>query len=133
MEESQSLKDRGLDVRRKVLGAERVQKADANVDELIQPIRDFIDTHCWGAVWTRPGLELRERSIVAMSILAALSRGQELKTHIHGALNNGLTYKEISEVLVQVSIYAGVPVGLEGFRAAKSVVEERGPSDEAGN
>ena len=132
MSELDSLKERGLDVRRKVLGAERVKKADANVDELLQPIRDFIDTHCWGAVWTRPGVELRDRSIVAVSILAATGKGQELRTHLHGALNNGLKPEEIAEVLVQVAIYAGVPVGLEAFRAYKAVIEERQAAEEGG-
>lgn len=133
MPEAQSLKERGLDVRRKVLGAERVQKADANVDARLQPIRDFIDEHCWGAVWARPGLALKDRSIVAVSILAATGRGQELRTHVHGALNNGLTAEEIAEVLVQVSIYAGVPVGLEAFRAYKAVVDERTLQTDSGD
>jgi 4-carboxymuconolactone decarboxylase len=123
---SQDLYEAGLAVRREVAGAEFVDAALASADDFTQPMQDFVTEFCWGAVWTRPGLDRRSRSILNIGMLAAANRPDELAGHIKGALTNGLTKQEIQELLLQISIYLGMPAGLGAFRVAKKVFDEMG-------
>jgi 4-carboxymuconolactone decarboxylase len=114
----------GLKVRREVLGAEHVDRALANADSFSQPLQDFVTSYCWGGVWTRPGLPRKTRSLLNLAMLTTLGRAHELKLHVRGALNNGVTRDEIAEVFLQAGVYAGVPAAVESFRLAKEVFDE---------
>lgn len=114
----------GLQMRRKVLGDAHVERSLAKATEFGKPIQELVTEYCWGEVWTRPGLSPRDRSLLNLGMLAALNRGEELKLHVRGALNNGCSPEEIQEALLQVAIYCGVPAALTGFRIAEAVVEE---------
>ncbi len=114
----------GLAVRKAVLGAEHVERSLAQVSEFSRPIQELVTEYCWGAVWTRPGLERRTRSLVNLAMLTALGRNHELGVHVKGALTNGVTVEEIQEVLLQCAVYVGVPAALESFRVAERVIEE---------
>src|SRR5262245_26146043 len=118
------LYDHGLKVRREVLGAEHVDKAMASVDDFTRHLQDWLHVHCWGSVWPRPGLPRKTRSMLNLALLAALGRTAELKTHVRGAITNGVTKEEIAEVFLHAGTYAGAPVAVEGFRAAKEVFQE---------
>lgn len=115
---------KGLEVRKEVLGAEHVDRSLAAADEFTAPIQELVTEYCWGAVWSRPGLDRRTRSILNLGMLTALNRPHELALHVRGAVNNGVTGEEIREVLMQTAIYAGVPAALESFRVAKQVLDE---------
>ena len=119
---SEDLFQRGLQARREVLGAAYVDAAIAGADEFTKPLQELVTEYCWGAVWSRPGLDRRTRSLLNIGMLAALNRQHELGVHVRGALNNACTPEEIQEVLLQVAIYAGVPAGIEGFRTAAPVI-----------
>ena len=114
---------RGSKMRRLVLGDSFVENSLANASNFTRPLQEIITEFAWGGVWSRPGLELKARSIATVAILAALGRHDELELHIKGALNNGLSESEISEVLLHVAAYAGVPAANTAFRIAKSVVD----------
>ncbi len=116
--------EEGLAVRREVLGAEYVDKSLREADEFTQPLQEFTTKYCWGAIWTRPGLDRKTRSIINLAMLAALNRPHEVRLHVRGALNNGLTREEIREIFLQVAIYCGVPAALDAFRVAKEVFAE---------
>jgi 4-carboxymuconolactone decarboxylase len=116
----------GLKTRREVLGAEYVDKSMAAVDDFNKPFVELLNTYCWNDVWNRPGLPRQTRSMLNLAMLSALGRTHELKLHINGALNNGLTKEQIREVFMQVAIYCGVPAAVESFRCAKEVFRERG-------
>ncbi len=118
---NQDLFNQGLKTRRDVLGSEYVDKAIANADEFSKPLQELVTQYCWGDVWNRPGLERKTRSLLNLAMLTALNRPHELKLHIRGALNNGVTKEEIREVFLQAAIYCGVPAGVESFRIAKEV------------
>jgi 4-carboxymuconolactone decarboxylase len=118
------LRDNGLAVRKEVLGAEYVEKSFKSADEFNLPFQELVTEYCWGAIWTRPGLDRKSRSILNLGMLTALNRSHELKLHIRGALNNGLTRDEIREVFLQTAIYCGVPAGVEAFRCAREVFAE---------
>jgi len=118
--------DQGLKTRREVLGAEYVDKAMAGVDDFNRPFVDMLNTYCWNDVWNRPGLDRKTRSMLNLAMLSALGKEHELKLHLAGALNNGLTKEQIREVLLQVAIYCGVPAAVVAFRCAKEVFKERG-------
>ncbi|SON53774.1 4-carboxymuconolactone decarboxylase [Hartmannibacter diazotrophicus] len=118
------LYEKGLAVRRAVVGSEYVDKSLAEADDFTRPLQDLVTRYCWGDIWNRPGLERRERSIINLAMLAALNRPHELKLHVRGALNNGLTREEIREIFLQVAIYCGVPASLDSFRVAKEVFAE---------
>jgi 4-carboxymuconolactone decarboxylase len=120
------LYDAGLRTRREVLGDEYVDRSLAAATPLTQPLQDLLNEYCWGAVWTRPGLDRRSRSLVNLGMITALGKMTELKLHIHGALRNGLTQEEIVEVLLQAAIYCGMPAALEAFRAAREVFSDEG-------
>jgi 4-carboxymuconolactone decarboxylase len=115
----------GLVVRESVLGADRVRKALWESDEFNAPMQQLATEFCWGAVWTRPGLDKKTRSLLNIAMLTALNRSTELETHVRGALVNGCAVEEIQEVLLQAAIYAGVPAGIEGFRVASKVVADK--------
>jgi 4-carboxymuconolactone decarboxylase len=119
------LHELGLEMRKRVLGAEHVEKALAAADQHTQPLQDIVNEFCWGAVWARPGLEPRIRSMLTVTMLTALNRSQELRTHMRGALNNGVTREEIVEILLHAGIYCGFPAAVEGFRVAQEVFKER--------
>ncbi len=116
--------EKGLAVRRAVAGDAYVDAALAKADDFSTDLQKLVTEHAWAAVWTRPGLELKHRSLVTCSILIALGRSHELKTHLRGALNNGLTRDEIKEMMLQSCIYAGFPAGLEAFRIAGELFRE---------
>jgi len=121
---SAELYDRGLQVRRSVLGDAYVDRALANANDFTRDFQAFITEHVWGAVWTRPGLERRERSLITVALLAGLGRAEELPLHVRGALNNGLTVDEIREVLLHTAAYAGVPASNTAFAVARRVLDE---------
>lgn len=114
----------GLQMRRDVLGAAHVDRSLGQVTEFSRPIQELVTEYCWGAVWTRPGLDRRTRSLLNLAMLSALNRGHELGVHVRGAIRNGVTPEEIQEALMQVAIYVGVPASLESFRIAEAKLEE---------
>jgi len=115
----------GMPIRRGVLGDAYVDRALANgKTEFAKAMQEFTTAFCWGAVWDRPGLDRKQRSLINLSMLAATGKVHELAVHTRGAVNNGLSATEIREVLVQVCIYMGVPAGMEAFKAAEKVLEE---------
>jgi 4-carboxymuconolactone decarboxylase len=116
--------DKGLALRKQVLGADYVEKSMASADDFSRPMQELSTEYCWGYVWTRPGLELRERSLINLSMISALNRPHELKLHVKAALNNGLTREEIREVLLQVAVYCGVPAGIDSTRIAREAFAE---------
>lgn len=118
--------EKGLKIRREVLGAEFVDKAIANADDFNRPLQELVTQYCWGEVWGRPGLDRRTRSLINLAMLSALNRPHEVKMHIKGALNNGLTKDDIKEVFLIVAIYCGVPAAVDSFRSAKEVFQELG-------
>ena len=115
---------RGLEVRRAVLGAEYVDNSLARADEFMVAFQKLATEYCWGEVWTRPGLDRKQRSMLNLAMLTALNKPHELSLHVRGALNNGVTRDEIKEVFLQACIYCGIPAGLEAFRTAVEVFRE---------
>jgi 4-carboxymuconolactone decarboxylase len=118
--------DGGMKIRREVLGAEYVDRNMAAADEFSMAMQDLTTRYCWGDIWARPGLDRKQRSMINLAMIAALNRPHELKAHVKGALNNGLTKDEIKEVLLQVAVYAGIPAGMDSFRLAREVFAEMG-------
>jgi 4-carboxymuconolactone decarboxylase len=116
----------GEEVRRAVLGDDHVDRAVARTDDVTADYQDFITRYAWGGIWTRPGLGRRERSIVTLSVLAALHHDGELGMHVRAARRNGLTNSEIVEVLLQVGVYAGVPAANRAFAVAQKVLADLG-------
>ena len=114
---------RGMAVRREVLGDEYVDKAINNATDFTKPLQDLITENCWGEIWTRSAIPKKTRSLITIATLAALKLPAELKGHVRGALRNGCTVEEIQEVLLQATVYCGVPAGVEAVRAAKDVIE----------
>ena len=115
---------RGLAIRRSVLGAEYVDKAIAAADDFNKPLQDLVTEYCWGAVWGRDELPKKTRSLLNLAMISALNRPHELKLHVAGALRNGVTRTEIREVFLQVAIYCGVPAAIDSFRVAREVFNE---------
>ncbi len=118
--------EKGLKVRREVLGAEHVDASIKNADDFNRPMQELVTQYCWGDVWNRPGLSRRERSMLNLAMLTALNRPHEVKLHVRGAINNGLTKDDIREILLQTAIYCGVPAAIDSFRIAKEVFKELG-------
>ncbi|MED4224138.1 4-carboxymuconolactone decarboxylase [Neobacillus cucumis] len=116
--------DEGLEVRRGVLGAEYVDKSINNATDFNRPMQELVTEYCWGEIWTRPGLPRKTRSIINLAMLTALNRPHEIKLHVRGAINNGLTKEEIQEVFLQTAIYCGVPAAIDSFRIAQEVFNE---------
>ena len=108
----------GMAVRREVLGDEYVDKAISSAVDFNKPLQDFVTENCWGEIWTRSAIPKKTRSLITIAMLAALKTPAELKAHVRGALRNGCTVEEIQEVLLQATVYCGVPAGVEAFRAA---------------
>jgi 4-carboxymuconolactone decarboxylase len=123
---NKELFDKGLQTRREVLGAEYVDASIRNADDFNRPMQELVTQYCWGEIWNRPGLDRRTRSLLNLAMLTALNRPHELKLHVRGALNNGVTKDEIREVLLQAAIYCGVPAAIDGFRVAREVFKEIG-------
>ena len=123
---NKELYEKGLAIRKSVLGAEYVDKALAAADDFNRPMQELTTEYCWGWCWGREGLDKKPRSIINLAMISALNRPHEVKAHVKGALNNGLTKDEIREVLLQVAIYCGIPAGVDSFRAAKEVFTEMG-------
>lgn len=118
--------DKGLEVRKAVVGAAYVERSLAQADDFMMAFQELVTKFCWGHVWTRDGLSRRDRSLLNLAMLAALGKTDELKLHTKGAINNGLTNEEIREALLQAAVYAGVPAGLSAFKAAHEVLKEEG-------
>lgn len=118
--------DKGLATRRAVLGADYVDEAIASADDFNRPLQEFVTEYAWNDIWNRPGLDRRTRSLLNLGMLTALNRPHELRLHLVGALNNGVTKDEIREVLLQTAIYCGVPAAIDSFRVAREVLEARG-------
>lgn len=116
--------EKGLAVRREMVGAEAVDRSFATADDFTRPMQEMVTEQCWGAVWTRPGLDRKSRSILNLGMLAAANRPDELAGHIRVGLKNGLTRSEIQECFLQVAVYLGMPAGLGCFRIAKEVFDE---------
>lgn len=121
---SSELFEKGLEIRRAVLGADYVDNAIKNADEITQPLQKLVVEYCWGAIWGRGTLSRKTRSIINLAMLTALNRPHELRLHVRGALNNGLTRKDIREVLMQTAVYCGVPAAIDSFHVAKEVFAE---------
>lgn len=121
---TKELFEAGLKVRREVLGAEYVDASISQADDFSWPLQELVTEYCWGAVWTRPGLSRKIRSLVNLAMLTALNRPHEVQLHLRGALNNGCTKAEIMEVLLQAAIYCGVPAAVDSFRLARKFFSE---------
>ena len=121
---SKEVFERGLEIRKSVLGKEFVEKSLASADDFNRPMQELVTEYCWGAVWGREGLPKKTRSMLNLAMLCALNRPHELRMHLRGALRNGVTRDEIREVLLQVAIYCGVPAGVDAFRTAREVFAE---------
>jgi 4-carboxymuconolactone decarboxylase len=120
----ESLFERGLKVRKEVLGEDYVNKSIAGADDFTRTMAEWSTEFCWGALWTRPGLDRRSRSIANLSMISALNRPNELKLHVKAAVRNGVSRDEIKEVLLQVAVYCGVPAGIDRFRIAREAFKE---------
>ena len=118
--------EKGLSIRRQVLGADFVDNAFATADDFTRPMQELVTQYCWGEIWGRPGLDRKTRSIINLAMISALNRPHEVKVHVKAAITNGLTKDEIKEVFLQVAIYCGVPAGVDSFRIAKEVFKELG-------
>ena len=123
---NKELFDKGMEVRRAVVGDSYVDKSMNNADDFSMPMQELVTEFCWGEVWTRPGLDRRSRSILNLGMIAALNRPEELAIHMRGAINNGVTKDEIRECLLQVAVYCGMPAGLGSFKIAREVFKELG-------
>lgn len=121
---NKELFEKGLAIRKSVIGAEFVDKALATADDFNMPLQELVTEYCWGAVWGREGLTKKERSLLNLAMLSALNRPHELKVHVKGALANGLTREQIRETFMQVAIYCGVPAAVDSFRSAREVFAE---------
>jgi 4-carboxymuconolactone decarboxylase len=117
------LHDQGLAMRKQVLGAAHVEKTLSTVDKYTQPLQEIVNEYVWGAVWARPGLKPRDRSMITIAMLVAQNRPQELRTHIRAALTNGVTREEISEILLHANVYCGAPAAVDAFRAMRDVFD----------
>lgn len=116
----------GLKTRREVLGDVYVDNALESADAFNMPMQEFVTEYAWHQIWNRPGLDRKTRSIMNLCMLSALNRPHELKAHVRGAINNGLTKDEIQEVFLQVAVYCGMPAAIDSFRNAKEVFKEMG-------
>jgi 4-carboxymuconolactone decarboxylase len=125
----EELFERGLQVRRDVLGAEYVDKSLKSANDFMMAFQHITTEWCWGYAWSRPGLDRKTRSLLNLAMLTALNRSPEIKLHVRGALNNGVTVDEIKEVLLHATVYCGIPAGLDAFKTANEVLKEMGAYD----
>ena len=116
--------EKGLQIRREVLGAKHVDASLSQADDFSRPLQELVTEYCWGNVWARPGLDRKTRSLINVAMLTALNRPHEVKLHLRGALNNGCSKNDIMEVLLQTAIYCGVPAAIDSFRVAKDFFQE---------
>ena len=116
--------EKGLEMRREVLGKEHVDRSLAAADDFTRPLQELVTEYCWGEVWTRPTLPPKTRSIMNLCMLTALNRPHELKLHVRGAINNGCSVEEVMEVLLQTAVYCGVPAALDSTRVARETLKE---------
>ncbi|MEP9389850.1 carboxymuconolactone decarboxylase family protein [Mesorhizobium sp. KR9-304] len=116
--------ERGLAIRKDVLGAEFVEKSFAAADDFNRPMQELVTEYCWGAVWGREDLSRKTRSMLNLAMISCLNRPHELKMHVKGALKNGVNRDEIREIFMQVAIYAGIPAGVDSFRIAREAFAE---------
>jgi 4-carboxymuconolactone decarboxylase len=116
--------EKGLTLRTELLGEEKINTALWGADTFNQPMQQLATEYCWGAIWGRPGLERKTRSLLNIAMLSALNRSAELAIHVRAALKNNCSIEEIQETLLQAAVYAGIPAGVEGFRIATSVIQE---------
>lgn len=125
-DETKALFEAGLKVRREVLGADYVDRSIASANDFMMAFQHITTEWCWGYGWDRPGLDRKTRSMLNLAMLTALNRAPEIKLHVRGALNNGVSVDEIKEVLLHATIYCGIPAGLDAFKAANEVLVEAG-------
>jgi 4-carboxymuconolactone decarboxylase len=118
--------DRGLALRREVLGPQYVDKSLSSANDFMMAFQRITTEWCWGYAWGRSGLDRKTRSLLNLAMLTALNRSPEVKLHVRGAINNGVTVEEIKEVLLHATIYCGIPAGLDAFKAANEVLKEMG-------
>jgi 4-carboxymuconolactone decarboxylase len=123
---NRELFEKGLKTRKEVLGAEYVETSLKNADDFNMPMQELVTEYCWNEIWNRPGLDRRTRSIINLAMITALNRPHELKLHVRGAINNGLTKDDIKEIFLQTAIYCGVPAAIDSFRCAKEIFKEMG-------
>ncbi|KAJ7262201.1 CMD-domain-containing protein [Mycena haematopus] len=121
----QELYEAGMEIRRKVMGDEYVDnQLKKGVSELMKPMQELTTEVAWGTIWTRPGLELKTRSLINIALLASQGKAEELAGHVRGAIMNGATELEIRETLLQVAVYAGIPTGMSSFRIAEEALNK---------
>lgn len=120
----EKLNKAGLATRREVLGEAYVDRSLAGADDFTAPLQELVTEYCWDAIWNRPGLDRKTRSLINLAMFTALNRPHELRIHARGAVRNGCSREEIREVLLQATAYCGFPAGLDAFRVAKEVLEE---------
>jgi 4-carboxymuconolactone decarboxylase len=116
----------GLAIRREVLGSDYVDRSLASANSFMMAFQRITTEWCWGYAWSRPGLDRRSRSMINLAMLTALNRPAEIKLHVKGAVNNGLTADEILEILFQATVYCGIPAGLDAFKVANEVLIDMG-------
>lgn len=120
--------DRGMKVRRAVLGDAHVDRATAGVTDLTREFQELITRYAWGEIWTRPGLDRKTRSCMVLTAMMALGHWDEFRMHVRAAFNNGLDESAIKEVILQAAIYCGVPAANHAFKEAAAVFKEMGRS-----
>jgi 4-carboxymuconolactone decarboxylase len=124
--------EQGLATRKEVLGAAHVERSLASADDFSRPYQEAVTEYCWGAIWNRPGLDRRTRSLLNLAMLTALNREEEFRLHVRAAFRNGVTKDEIREVLLQAMIYCGVPAANSAFKQAREVFAEMAREEDAG-
>lgn len=122
------LYDKGMKLRREVLGDDYVDRSLAGVDDFNREFQQMVTEHAWGAIWARPGLSKKQRSLLNLGMLAALNRPEEFELHFRGALKNGCTIEELKETLLQIAVYCGMPAGVSAFRVARKILDEGKPT-----
>jgi 4-carboxymuconolactone decarboxylase len=124
--EVQALFEAGLSIRREVLGSDYVDASLRKANDFTMAFQRITTEWCWGYAWARPGIDRKTRSMLNLAMLTALNRPAEIRLHVRGALNNGVTVDEMREVLLQATVYCGIPAGLDAFKAANEVLQEAG-------
>jgi 4-carboxymuconolactone decarboxylase len=120
---SNELYEKGLAMRKAILGPDHVERAMSEADDFSMPLQEMLTTFCWGWLWNRPGLEPKQRILINLAVLAAVNR-PEAKGYVKVALRNGCTKEEVRETLLQVAVYCGMPAGVDAFKAAKEAIAE---------
>lgn len=128
-ESDERRRERGMEVRREVLGDAHVDRAEAGKDEFTADFQEFITRYAWGEVWDRPGLDRAQRSIATLAVLVALRAENEIAMHVRAALRNGLGVEEIRETILHTAIYAGLPAANSAFAIAQQAIAEAGLAD----